>query len=69
MYNKQKLKAELVLRDMSMADFAQKLNMNKSTLNRKINGKSEWSLSEIQSIKSIIGDEQTYEIFFGDKVS
>lgn len=63
MFDNKKLKAELVLKGVSNTELAKKLKMNNSTLSKKMNGKSEWNLGEIQEIGKIIGSEKLSEIF------
>lgn len=69
MFDKRRLEAELVLRSLSKADFAKFLGMDTSTLYKKINGKSDWSLTEIRVTGDILGKDKINAIFFAEKVS
>ncbi len=68
-FNKNLLKSELVLNGITLGDLAKLLKLTKSTISKKVNGFSEWTLSEIQTIGKTIGDDKIEKIFFADKVS
>ena len=48
--NKKLLRVELAKKEMTQKELANHLNITESTLNRKINGKSSFSLDEVKSI-------------------
>ena len=69
MYNTSELKVELIRMNLSRTQLATALNINKSTLSKKINGQSEWTLAEIQKIGTLLGKEKIVPIFFENFVS
>ena len=65
--NKKMLKIELAKKEMTQKDLANCLNITESTLNRKIYGKSKFSLNEVKTILKIFDlpmNEETISIFF-----
>lgn len=66
MINELELKAELVRKGISQKDLAVKLGIDVATLYRKMKGKSDFSRSELQIIRSILrlSDVQFEQIFF-----
>lgn len=58
------LKAELAREDIKTKDLAKNLNVTSSTLNCKLRGVSEFTLSEMLKIKSIISTEHTLDYLF-----
>lgn len=69
MFDKKRLEAELVLQNIGKAEFAKSLGIDTSTLYKKMNGKSDWSLSEIRRTGEVLGKDKIEAIFFADKVS
>lgn len=69
MFNANLLKAELLIKGISTDELAKILGINKSTLSKRINGKSEWTLSELKKVGEILGVEKLNQIFFNLKVS
>ena len=69
MFDKNLLKSELVYHGLTFQLLADNLGIAKSTVSKKVNGYSEWTLSEIQKIGKILGSEKIVEIFFNKKVS
>jgi transcriptional regulator with XRE-family HTH domain len=69
MFNQNALKAALAMKGKTLANLAAYLGINKSTLSKKINGRSEWTLPEIQKTGDVVGKEKIKEIFFDEKVS
>ncbi len=69
MFDKNLLKSELVYKDISFEKLAKTLGLSKGTVSKKVNGQSEWTLSEIQKIGSIVGEDKLVAIFFATKVS
>ena len=63
MFDKNLLKSELVLKGLTYESVAKNLNITKSTLSKKINGVSEWNLTEIQTIGKIIGEDKRLRNF------
>lgn len=69
MFDKKRLEAELVLQNIGKAEFAKSLGIDTSTLYKKMNGKSDWSLSEICRTGEVLGKDKIEAIFFANKVS
>lgn len=69
MFDKKRLEAELVLQNISKAEFAKALGIDTSTLYKKMNGKSDWTLTEIRKTGEILGKDKINTIFFAEKVS
>ena len=64
MFEKKQLRAELVIAGISQAELARRLGINKSTLYKKINGITEWTLSEIRKVGEVLGVDKIPRIFF-----
>lgn len=64
MFDSKRLKAELIIRGKSYSDLADYLELSKSAVSKKVNGKTEWTLSELRAIGGLIGHEAMNEIFF-----
>lgn len=64
--NTNKLKGKIVERGLTLKDFADKLNINPSTLTRKLNGEVEFKRDEIMSTIEILDltPEEVIAIFF-----
>ena len=69
MFDKKRLEAELGLQNISKAEFAKALGIDTSTLYKKMNGKSDWTLTEIRKTGEILGKDKINPIFFAEKVS
>ena len=69
MFDKKRLEAELVLQNISKAEFAKALGIDTSTLYKKMNGNSDWTLTEIRKTGEILGKDKINPIFFAEKVS
>ncbi len=69
MFNKLKFKAAVIESGKTMADVAEYLNINESTLYRKINGTSEFSRDEIQNICIFLHLDSPVEIFFAENIT
>lgn len=67
MFNKAKFKYFLDVNSCSMKELADRINMNPSTLYRKIGKNGDFSREEIAKIKKElnISDSEAMEIFFG----
>lgn len=65
------LKAQMLLRNKKISDVAQELNISKSALYRKLNGKSDFTRREIYALMNFLQIEPTdaMSIFFNEKVS
>lgn len=65
MVNINKLKSYLALRGMTIKDLAELIKMSISTLSNKINGRTEFTASEIAEVKTAldIPDEEILDIF------
>lgn len=58
------LKAEMTRRGVSKKQLAQKLNMSEWTLNRKLNGLSQFTLADMSKIKEVFRDSTISYLFF-----
>ncbi len=69
--NSNLLKAQIVLKDKKVPNIAIDLGISKTSLYRKLNGKSEFTRSEIVRLINILDIEKNnaIEIFFDDIVS
>lgn len=65
MFNKQMLKAQMVLKGFSGEKIAKELQINPSTFYRKMNDDGDFSRSEIVKICEILDIKEPNEIFFG----
>lgn len=65
------LKSQIVLHNKKMMDVANKLQISKSALYRKLKGNTEFTRSEIETLINYLGlsVETAMEIFFNEKVS
>ncbi len=66
LFNKNKFKASVIEVGLTICDIAKFLSINPATLYRKMNGTSDFTLNEIQMIKSKLSldMEKVKEIFF-----
>ena len=69
MFNKLKFKAAIVENGKTIADVAKYLNINESTLYRKISGASEFNRDEIQNIFIFLHLDSPVEIFFAENIT
>ncbi len=69
--NISELRAECVRNGMTLEDLAKKVGIDKSTLYRKMTGKSEFLRRELQTIKDTLSlnDEQFLYIFFAQQLA
>lgn len=69
--NADKLKGEIVGRGMNIGSFCDKCGFVRCTFDRKLNGQSEFTRSEIESIAKALGLnlEQIRNIFFTNIVA
>ncbi len=63
------LEYELKRRGMKKEELCEALGMSRSAFYRKMNGISEFTLSEIQNIVNTLDLESPVPIFFSDEVS
>jgi len=63
------LEMEIKRRGFTMERLSQAIGISKSAFSKKINGKSEFTLGEIQRIVDVLGLESPIPIFFAGKVS
>ncbi len=64
-----KLIYEIKSRGYSVRDVAEKIGIGYSTFYKKMNGRSEFTVSEIEAIIGFLGIETPVGIFFANKVS
>jgi predicted transcriptional regulator len=63
--DKQKLRASVVLAGLTMEDVAKSLNINVATLYRKMNGESDFTRGEVQTLRTVLKiDAETAEAIF-----
>ena len=65
MFNANLLRAALAEIGMKVPELADRLGISVSALYRKLNGKSDFFRSEIQTVADIVGWEKANAIFFG----
>jgi transcriptional regulator with XRE-family HTH domain len=65
MVNINKLRSYLALRGMTIRDLAEAIKMPISTLSNKINGRTEFTASEMGQIQTVLNipDEEVLDIF------
>ena len=70
MFDRRKLQAQMVLRGMNMEDLSSQLNLNVSTVYRKMSS-GEFSRSEITEISDILKmtSEDIINVFFAPNVA
>ena len=69
MFNKNKFKAQMVLSGVSAKELAQKMNIDESTLYRKIQNDGSFTRSEINQMIDILNIPDPKEIFFADELA
>lgn len=67
--DKYRLFYEMKVAGITREEMCMALNMSQSTFSRKCNGKSEFTLSEMNIILSKLNKSDPKDIFFTDKVS
>ncbi len=67
--NKAKLEYEMAVRGVTKGELCEALGMCRAAFYRKCNGKSEFTLSEIQAIVKYLNLETPMGIFFDAEVS
>lgn len=66
MCNTQKIKAAMVEEGYTQAEIAKRIGISLTAFNRKINNKSDFTVSEIKNIKDIMPGIDIRNIFFSD---
>ena len=68
MFDKNKFKYSVMVKGKNLKQIASMLNINNVTLWRKMNGESEFSREEIQTIKNMLNltQNEAFEIFFAE---
>lgn len=69
MFNKRKFKAAVIIKGMTLKEVAEKLGINEATLQRKMNGDSDFYRNEIQSLCELLDLEDPKDIFFSDELA
>lgn len=66
--DKRLFKARALLAELSMDDMAKALEINATTLYRKLNGRSDFTRSEIQTLRTLLklDAKEVEDIFFTD---
>jgi len=67
--DKYKLQYIMKKNGISVEDMAKKMGISKSTLYSKMNGRSQFTLAEIQMIIKILDLDSPVDIFFAKEVS
>ena len=67
--NKELLLYEIRKHGLTAEKVSQAIGISKSAFSKKINGKSEFTLSEIQAIVKILGLDSPMDVFFAPQVS
>lgn len=69
MFNKNKFKAQLVLSGISAKELAKKMEIDESTLYRKIQNDGSFTRSEINHMIEILNITDPKDIFFADELA
>ncbi len=69
MFNKNKFKAQMALLGMTSKDLAKSLDVDESTLYRKIQNDGNFTRKEINQLIEILEIENPKEIFFADELA
>lgn len=71
MFDKAKFRAALALSGMTMEQLSAKIGINPATLSKKVNGATQFSLSEIYMIRILLSlsMEQMEAIFFAEEIA
>lgn len=69
MFNKNKLKAQMALLGMSSKDLAKHLNIDESTLYRKMQKDGNFTRKEINQMIKVLDIDNPKEIFFADELA
>ncbi len=66
-FNQNLFKSELILHNLSLADLAKMLKKTKASVSKKVNGKSDWKLYELQIIAKAVETDKLMSIFLVKK--
>ncbi|AKL96661.1 hypothetical protein CACET_c32170 [Clostridium aceticum] len=69
MFDKKKFRAQVLLSGKSLKDIADLLDINLTTLYRKMNGESDFYRNEIQLLCEHLDIKNPTEIFFAEKIT
>lgn len=69
MFNKKLFLSTLILKNITIEEFAKIIGVSKTTLYRKINGISDFYREEIQKAKTVFTKDEIDSIFFAEKVA
>ena len=69
MFNRRKFQAQMVLMGMNMKDLSNNLNINESTLYRKLGNNGDFSREEIGKIIDVLHIDDPMDIFFAESVA
>lgn len=69
MFNRRKFQAQMVLMGISMKDLSKQLEINESTLYRKLGDDGNFSREEIGKIINILHIENPMDIFFDEGIA
>ena len=71
MFNRNKFRGRVIAEGYTLVYIAAKLDINPTTLNRKMSGESDFTREEIQKLRAILRltAEETDEIFFADELT
>jgi len=69
MFDKKMFLATLLLKNISVDDFAKIINVTTPTLYRKMSGESDFYRREIQSSRKVFSKEEADKIFFAEEVA
>lgn len=69
MFNKNRFKAQLALAGMTMRELAEKLDIDESTLYRKVNSGGSFTREEINKMIEILEIKEPMPIFFASELA
>ena len=69
MFNKNRFKAQLALAGMTMRELAEKLDIDESTLYRKVNSEGSFTREEINKMIEILEIKEPMTIFFASELA
>ena len=69
MFDERRFRAQLVLENISMKELASRLDMNESTLYRKVKADGAFTREEINKMIDILHIKEPIDIFFTDKLA
>lgn len=69
MFDRKRFKAAMIMADVTSKDLAKALEINESTLYRKLNAGGEFTRKEINKLIEILNIEDPKEIFFASELA